>query len=287
MRLPPFSLSPAPLSSCAALLCCTAAVLCGQGPILEAPQAIPVGEPNVALTITLRPVVFLYQLPTNLLAPVWVTPGTNVRLQLSSWAKSTDTFDWYRNGQRLSVTGTFLDLGKITAENAGSYGASLRTDSTVPIPITQAVISETVTLRVGSPPTHTLVNASTLARISANQSSFTSGLVVAARPDNIAATFLIRVVGPGLARYVADPLAAPKVKILDAHGAEVAGLVPISIDGTDPMVRIAQQVGAFPLTPGGKDAVQLLPLSPGSYTVQVTAADGGSGTVLLEIYEVP
>ena len=269
-----------------ALLFCAVHVLLAQGPILEAPQAIPVGEPSVALTITLRPVMFLYQIPTNLLAPIWVAPGTNVRLQLGTWANPGNTFDWYRGGQRLA-TGTILDLGKVTADSAGTYGANQRPDPAAIIPITQLVASETVTLRVGQPPARSLVNASTLARITLAQPSFTSGVIVAARPENITSTFLIRAVGPGLARYVADPLAAPKLKVLDARGAEVAALLPVSFDGSDPMVRIAQQVGAFPLPAGGKDAVQLVSLAAGAYTVQVSAADGGSGTALLEIYEVP
>lgn len=47
------------------------------------------------------------------------------------------------------------------------------------------------------------------------------------------------------------------------------------------------QVGAFALLPGSKDAAVLATLSPGSYTVIVTSAAGASGTVLVEVYELP
>jgi hypothetical protein len=46
-------------------------------------------------------------------------------------------------------------------------------------------------------------------------------------------------------------------------------------------------VGAFALTPGSRDAALLTTLAPGSYTVQVSGADGGTGEALVEIYEVP
>ena len=43
--------------------------------------------------------------------------------------------------------------------------------------------------------------------------------------------------------------------------------------------------GAFALTAGSKDAAIAVPLAPGAYTAPVTAADGGSGVALLEVYD--
>ena len=45
-------------------------------------------------------------------------------------------------------------------------------------------------------------------------------------------------------------------------------------------------VGAFPLQAGSRDAALLTSLAIGSYTVQVSGADGGTGEALIEIYEV-
>jgi len=46
-------------------------------------------------------------------------------------------------------------------------------------------------------------------------------------------------------------------------------------------------VGAFPFVPGAKDAALTVSLPPGGYTVQVQGAGGGTGTALVEIYELP
>ncbi|MBC7366388.1 MAG: hypothetical protein H7343_06170 [Undibacterium sp.] len=46
-------------------------------------------------------------------------------------------------------------------------------------------------------------------------------------------------------------------------------------------------MGAFPLPPGSKDAALVVALPAGGYTVQVSGADGGTGTAIVEIYELP
>jgi hypothetical protein len=44
-------------------------------------------------------------------------------------------------------------------------------------------------------------------------------------------------------------------------------------------------VGAFAITAGSKDAALVSNLTPGSYTAQVTGADGKGGLVILEVYD--
>jgi hypothetical protein len=47
-------------------------------------------------------------------------------------------------------------------------------------------------------------------------------------------------------------------------------------------------LGEFALAdPAGKDAVILVTLDPGVYTVHVTSADGAGGVALIEVYAVP
>jgi hypothetical protein len=50
---------------------------------------------------------------------------------------------------------------------------------------------------------------------------------------------------------------------------------------------VSQQVGAFPLTDGGTDAVLLIDLPPGVYTAHVSDAAGGEGIALVEVYAAP
>jgi hypothetical protein len=52
------------------------------------------------------------------------------------------------------------------------------------------------------------------------------------------------------------------------------------------LASAAAVVGALSLISGSKDAAALVRLPPGGYTIVVSGADGGTGTVLLEVYDV-
>jgi hypothetical protein len=252
--------------------------------IWDFPQPVPIGEADVATVITLRQVTLLYQAPV-MMPPAWTEAGTKVRLQLGTWAPS-GIFNWYHDGRKLAASGPTLDLGKITASDAGAYVAILARNDSDPSTPLRTVMSETITLRVGQPPRRTLVNVSTLAHVTTAQPVVTTGFVVGATGDSGGTTVLIRAVGPSLGRYLPDPLAAPRVRVFDASGADISVTV-VSINGTDPVVDAMQKVGAFPLIPGAKDFAQVRSLLPGAYTVQVSSSDGGTGAVLLEVYEMP
>jgi hypothetical protein len=96
---------------------------------------------------------------------------------------------------------------------------------------------------------------------------------------------LIRAVGPGLTQFgvpgvLTDPVlavfnGATKINVNDNWG------------GNADVVGLATAVGAFALPATSKDAVLAITLPPGSYSVQVAGADGGTGVALVEVYEVP
>lgn len=96
-------------------------------------------------------------------------------------------------------------------------------------------------------------------------------------------TVLIRAIGPTLAAFgVSETLADPKLEVyssatkINENDTWAPGLAPTFAS-----------VGAFALTNGSKDAALVVSLPPGGgYTVQVSGADGGTGEVLVEIYEV-
>jgi len=98
-------------------------------------------------------------------------------------------------------------------------------------------------------------------------------------------TVLIRAIGPGLAPFnVPGFLADPRIEIF--HGSDL-------IDGNDNwagnaiLLDAGGSVGAFQIADtGSKDAMALVTVPPGGYTVHVRSTDGSAGVVLLEVYSL-
>jgi hypothetical protein len=96
---------------------------------------------------------------------------------------------------------------------------------------------------------------------------------------------LIRAVGPRLADLgVTGVLIDPRFDVFRA-----GSTVPVaSNDNWDTaLTPTFISVGAFALTAGSRDAALVTSLTPGSYTVQVSGVNNGTGEALVEIYEVP
>jgi len=104
---------------------------------------------------------------------------------------------------------------------------------------------------------------------------------------------LIRAVGPTLNAFgVSGTLANPRLVVFrreaDGSNTQIATNDDWSLDANATVTAAAAaQVSAFALPANSRDAAVVLTLPPGSYTVQGSGADGGSGVALLEIYEVP
>ena len=103
-----------------------------------------------------------------------------------------------------------------------------------------------------------------------------------------ATTLLVRAVGPSLERFEVDGrLADPTLTIFQ-------GQAPIFTNDdwgrapdVDALLAAQSTVHAFALNAGSADAAALVPLMPGTYTVQARGTDGSTGNVLVEVYEVP
>lgn len=103
-----------------------------------------------------------------------------------------------------------------------------------------------------------------------------AGFVITGGPKRV----LIRAVGPGLAQFgVPDVLADPRLQVVGGPGSD-------NWSG-EAVIEATAKVGAFPLVAGSKDAALVVVLDTGSWTVHVDSVDGGRGTVLVEVYEVP
>jgi hypothetical protein len=99
---------------------------------------------------------------------------------------------------------------------------------------------------------------------------------------------LIRAIGPGLAAFgVVGALVDPTMTVFNNEGTPVGENDNWNSNTNAPEIRTAiEQSGAFGLEEGSADAVVLVTLEPGSYTIQVSGVSGSTGVALIEVYEV-
>ncbi len=131
-----------------------------------------------------------------------------------------------------------------------------------------------------------LINLSTRGQVSTGGDIMIAGLVVSGSESK---RLLIRGIGPALSAFgvggaLTDPLltvirGGTTVAINDNWATSPASAVEIS--------TATQQAGGFPLTVGSRDAVLLLTLAPGAYSVQLSGVGGTTGVGLIEAYELP
>jgi hypothetical protein len=134
-----------------------------------------------------------------------------------------------------------------------------------------------------------VTNISTRALVGTGQNRLIAGFVVS---GNTAKKVLIRAVGPTLGAppfNIAGVLADPVLRLIsnkdnsvirENDNWEVGNDIALVSDA-------AVKTGAFALASGGKDAVILISLPPGSYSAEVTGTGTTTGIALVEVYEVP
>ncbi len=116
--------------------------------------------------------------------------------------------------------------------------------------------------------------------------SLVAGVIVSETPGENSATkrVLVRAIGPTLESLgVSGFLVHPLLKLYNTQGALVSPSSVDSIDLADAQLR----AGAFPLKPSAGDVVQLYTVPAGAYTAQVSAPEGETGVVILDVYDVP
>ena len=139
-----------------------------------------------------------------------------------------------------------------------------------------------------------LINVSVLKTIGAG-TTLTAGFVIGGTTNK---TVLVRAIGPtlGLAPFnIGGVMADPKLELFNNTtglkinenndwGTPVAPLTNTAAQ----LTATFTSVGAFQLAnTATKDAVLLVTLVPGQYSARVSGADGGGGTAIVEVYEVP
>ena len=137
-----------------------------------------------------------------------------------------------------------------------------------------------------------LTNLSVLANVSSAGEVVIPGIVIA---GNNPRTLLMRAVGPSLASIgvpAATLLPDPRLSVFSG-GQAIANNNNWAQAGAATLNAVFPLTGAFPLA-DASDAALVNALAPGSYTLQAGAAPApgtttasGTGTVLVEVYEVP
>jgi len=138
-----------------------------------------------------------------------------------------------------------------------------------------------------------LVNLSTRAQVGTGGSILIGGFnIVGTQP----ATVLVRAIGPALAGFgVTGFLSNPTLTVFNSSQVQVPGGTNTGWGNTPnnstQMLSLIEttsaSVGAFALTANSGDCVLLLTLQPGSYTAEVSSANGSTGIALVEVYQVP
>jgi hypothetical protein len=128
-----------------------------------------------------------------------------------------------------------------------------------------------------------ITNVSTLGFVGSGETALCVGIVISGGAPK---RLLVRVVGPGLAAFnIENTLADPRFTITPLQGREA---IAANDDWSDDAeVRTAvQNIGAFSLAPGTKDAAIVTTLAPGAYTIIAAGAGMTTGTALVEIYDL-
>ena len=136
-----------------------------------------------------------------------------------------------------------------------------------------------------------LINLSNRGQVAVGGAIMIPGFVVSEEGSR---TFLIRAVGPTLAgKGVAGALADPQLVLYRRNpdtGQDYAFLTNDdwgASPGAAHTATVAQQVHAFALQAGSKDAAFVATLPPGLYTAHASGVDGATGIALVEVYLVP
>ena len=131
-----------------------------------------------------------------------------------------------------------------------------------------------------SPAPGRLANISARAFTGSGDSVLIAGFVLSGTNSR---TMLLRAVGPGLAPFgVANHVLDPELRLYRGSGYDLSN----DTWGADTdLIAAYRRLGAFGLINNSKDAALLIPLYPGAYTAHARGRSGGTGEVLLELYD--
>jgi hypothetical protein len=213
-----------------------------------------------------------------------VTAGTSATFAVVVTGTPAPSYQWNKNGTPIAgATSATYTIPNPQPADAGNYAVTVTNSAGS---VTSAAVALTVNGTVVNP--GRLINLSILAPIVAKE-TMTLGTVVGGSGTSGTKALVIRAAGPALGQLGVTGVLPDPTMTLNNTSASPAVVVGVNNDwaGAADLITAFAQVGAFPYaSPTSKDAGMYLPtLASGNYTVQVSDAGSGSGTVIAEIYD--
>lgn len=208
-----------------------------------------------------------------------VQPDGSFTLTVTTSGATPTGFQWFKNGTAIAgATGATYSVAVAAPADSGAYHVVISG------PLGD-ITSTTANILVPAPGGNgRLVNLSVRSPAGTGSSTLIVGFYVAG-PGNEQLPMLVRGVGPSLVTYnVPDALVDPKLTLYNSGGTELQS--NDNWGGDSAIAAATPRVGAFSFdSAASKDAALLTSLPSGGYTAHITAADGGSGVALAEIYD--
>jgi sugar lactone lactonase YvrE len=140
---------------------------------------------------------------------------------------------------------------------------------------------------VASTGTTRLINIATRAQVGTGGNILIPGFVIGGTGFE---QVLVRGDGPSLTAFgVSGALAVPVLSVLSGQTvvASNTGWGTSTTPSPAQIASVASAVGAFPFTSGSADCAQVVNLTPGAYTIEISGQNNAIGVALAEVYEVP
>jgi len=125
-----------------------------------------------------------------------------------------------------------------------------------------------------------LVNISTRGQVGTGFDVMIGGFVIG---GSTAKTVAVRAIGPSLASFgIPGPLANPQIQLVRSSDQTIVA----TNDEWAAAANAAQLVANWLAPTDGRESTILVSLQPGAYTAIVSGASNGTGTALVEVYEL-
>ena len=131
-----------------------------------------------------------------------------------------------------------------------------------------------------------LINISTRAQVGTGGNILIPGFVISGGGTE---QLLVRADGPALTQFgVGGVLDQPSLSVANNTGTVIASDTGWGTSSNPALIAsTAASVGAFALAAGSADSAQIVNLTAGAYTIQISGVNSTTGAALAEIYEVP